>query len=270
MSAPRIYVSGRMTGLPEYNFPAFNAAAARLRAAGWEVENPAESFGGATDKPYKEYVAFDIATLKRCDAIYMLRGWDEKEARGSVWEHGLALEYGLDVYYGETVENFGLTLAPFYKRQVGAAAAMDETSKPTNPKDAIGSDKLPFHLWPDHVSALGSLAMLEGALKYGRSNFRAIGVKASIYHDALKRHIAAWWEGEDADPDSGLPHLAHALACIAILVDAQAGGKLTDDRAYPGGHRSAIDALTPHVKRLKEKYAARHPTHYTIASELVP
>ena len=39
----RIYVAGPMTGLPELNYPAFNAAADRLRARGWHVENPAES-----------------------------------------------------------------------------------------------------------------------------------------------------------------------------------------------------------------------------------
>lgn len=140
----------------------------------------------------------------------------------------------------------------------------DGTSKPTNPKDLIGSDKIPFHLWPETATALGALAMLDGALKYGRSNFRAIGVRFSIYNDAMRRHLAALFEGEDTDPDSGLPHLAHILACAAILIDAKAAGKLNDDRAYPGGYRAHIDALTPHVKRLKEKYKDKHPKHYTI------
>jgi uncharacterized protein DUF4406 len=44
----KIYISGRMSGLPEFNFPAFHKAAADWRAAGWEVVNPAESFDGAT------------------------------------------------------------------------------------------------------------------------------------------------------------------------------------------------------------------------------
>lgn len=137
-----------------------------------------------------------------------------------------------------------------------------ESCKPTNPKDLIGSDKLPLHLWPQVASALGSLALLDGALKYGRSNFRAIGVRASIYKDALDRHMGAWFEGEDNDPDSGLPHLAHALACLAILADAQAAGKLNDDRQYPGGHRAAVDALTPHVARIKAKHAGKTVQHY--------
>lgn len=137
--------------------------------------------------------------------------------------------------------------------------------KPTNPKDAIGSDKIPMHLWPETATVLGALGLLDGALKYGRSNFREIGVRASIYVDAAKRHLNAYFEGEDADPDSGLPHLAHALACLAILVDADAAGKLNDDRNVRGGYRGLIDKLTPHVKRLKALHASKSPKHYTIA-----
>lgn len=145
-------------------------------------------------------------------------------------------------------------------------AKVDE-AKPTNPKDIIGSDKLPLHLWPATATAMGCLGFLEGALKYGRSNFRAVGVRSSIYYDAARRHLDAWFEGEDNAPDSGLPHLAHLLACIAILVDAEAAGKLNDDRTYPGGYHQLRDQLTPHVKRLKEKYASvPEPTHYTIQS----
>lgn len=141
----------------------------------------------------------------------------------------------------------------------------DNTSKPTNPKDAIGSNKIPMHLWPETATVLGALGLLDGALKYGRSNFREIGVRASIYYDAAKRHLNAWFEGEECDPDSKLPHLAHALACIAIIVDAEAAGKLDDDRMVQGGYRGLVDELTPHVARLKELHAEKAPKHYTIA-----
>jgi hypothetical protein len=137
-------------------------------------------------------------------------------------------------------------------------------TKPTNPKDLIGSDKLPLHLWPGTASMMGCLGLLDGMLKYGRSNWREAGVRYSIYADAAKRHIDAVFEGEDNDPDSGLPHEAHALACLAIIVDAKAAGKLVDDRMYPGGHRELVEELTPHVARLKEKHADKNPKHYTI------
>jgi hypothetical protein len=147
--------------------------------------------------------------------------------------------------------------------------AYTPASKPSNPKDAIGSDKVPYHLWPETASILGALALLDGMLKYGRANWRAVGVRASIYYDALRRHMNKWFEGEDIDPDSGLPHLAHMLACCAILVDAQAAGKMTDDRQYPGAYVKLLAEMTPHVKRLKEKYADCDPHHYTRTSEQV-
>ena len=138
------------------------------------------------------------------------------------------------------------------------------SEKPSNPKDMLGSDKLPLHLWPKIASAYGCLGLLDGMLKYGRSNWRVAGVRASIYADALERHMGYWFEGQDTDPDSGLPHLAHALACIAILIDAQSSGQLTDDRQYPGGHVNTMAALTPHVKRLKARITQKDPKHYTI------
>lgn len=154
-------------------------------------------------------------------------------------------------------------ISPF--RQTPVSLPPVSSSKPTNPKDAIGSDKMPLHLWPETASAMGSLALLDGALKYGRSNFREIGVRASIYVDAAKRHLQFWFEGEDTDPDSGLPHLAHVLACVAILVDAGAADKLNDDRQVRGGYRELMNELTPHVSRLKLQHAAKSPKHYTIA-----
>lgn len=139
------------------------------------------------------------------------------------------------------------------------------TTKATNPKDMVGSDKLPLHLWPETATALGCLGLLDGMLKYGRSNWRSAGVRASIYVDACKRHLNAWFEGEEVDPDSGLPHLAHALACLAILVDAKAANNLNDDRQVPGGYRALLTELTPHVPRLKALHAGKAPKHYTIA-----
>lgn len=54
------------------------------------------------------------------------------------------------------------------------------STKPTNPKDAIGSSKLPLHLWPTTATVVGCMALLDGALKYGRSNWRPGGVRALV------------------------------------------------------------------------------------------
>jgi len=63
--------------------------------------------------------------------------------------------------------------------------------------------------------------------------------------------------------------LAHALACLAIIVDAEAAGKLNDDRCTAGGYRKMVTALTPHVERLKQLHAEKNPKHYTIADSYV-
>lgn len=140
----------------------------------------------------------------------------------------------------------------------------DKKTKLSNPKDIIGCDKIPFHLWPETATIMGSLGLLDGMLKYGRHNWRESGVRASIYIDAVRRHITAWFEGEDNDPDSGLPHMAHALACLAIIVDSEACGNLNDDRMFPGNYRKFINKLTPYVKRLKELHKDKSPHHWTI------
>jgi hypothetical protein len=137
--------------------------------------------------------------------------------------------------------------------------------KSTNPKDIIGSDKLPLHLVPFSAIAYECLAYLEGALKYGRANWRAAGVRFSIYYDACLRHLSKCMEGEWIDSESGIPHLAHARACLGILIDAYEAGKLKDDRMYKGGnYNELITKYSAEVKRLKEKYKDKNPKHWTI------
>ena len=104
----RVYIAGPMTGLPEHNFPAFHAAAERLRKAGWEVVNPAENFGGRTNLPRERYLREDVAQMVRCDAIALLPGWEN--SRGAKLEYLLARELGLKVIDIATLQP--LTRAP--------------------------------------------------------------------------------------------------------------------------------------------------------------
>jgi hypothetical protein len=69
-----------------------------------------------------------------------------------------------------------------------------------------------------------------GADKYGPWNWRETGVCASTYVNAIMRHLNAWRDGEDLDPESGFSHLAHIACSCNILMDAAAVGKLQDDR----------------------------------------
>jgi hypothetical protein len=111
-------------------------------------------------------------------------------------------------------------------------APLTDNTKPSNPKAAFGALKWYVSVvsWP--VIANMALGMLEGALKYGRHNYRLAGVKASTYVDASVRHIAAFWEGQDLDPDSkiGLHHIDKAMASLHVLRDGILRGTWVDDR----------------------------------------
>lgn len=102
--------------------------------------------------------------------------------------------------------------------------------KATNPKDAVGVKKVPLSTVPAPVLMEVGLAMLEGARKYGRHNYREAGVRASVYYDALMRHMMDWWEGEDIDPDSGLSHVTKAIATLTVLRDSMIRENWVDDR----------------------------------------
>lgn len=103
-----------------------------------------------------------------------------------------------------------------------------------NPKTAIGVTKVPLHLVPPSASHHLALAFKDGAAKYGPYNWRDHKVSASVYVAAAKRHIDAWWDGENLSPDAGVEHLAHAMACMAIILDAASVAKLNDDRPTCG------------------------------------
>lgn len=73
-----------------------------------------------------------------------------------------------------------------------------------------------------------------GSRKYERLNFLK-GYAWSLSYDALQRHLHAFWDGEDNDPESGLAHLAHAAwHCLCLLAFSRR--KLgTDDRYHSKG-----------------------------------
>jgi hypothetical protein len=128
-----------------------------------------------------------------------------------------------------------------------------------NPKDLIGSTKVDLDLIPGPAEVACALAMTDGALKYDPYNWRASGkpVQARTYTSAARRHLKKWFDGEEYDQDSGVHHLGHAMACCAILIDAQACGQLADNRPPKGTTATALKAGEAIVKALTRAAAER-------------
>jgi hypothetical protein len=127
------------------------------------------------------------------------------------------------------------------------------TTLGTNPKDLLGMKKVNLHLVPPSSIIYQALAMEDGAKKYGPYNWRQNKVVATIYVDAAMRHLMAWLDGEENAADSGKPHLAHALACLGIIVDAKETGNLVDNRPTAG---AAGDLIARLEKKLTTPVAA--------------
>lgn len=90
----KIYVSGGMTGLPEHNFPAFQAAAAELRAAGYDVEDPSDK-GLVDGWSWSDYLRWDLGVLVKCEQVATLPGWTR--SRGARLEVRVAKALGMPV-----------------------------------------------------------------------------------------------------------------------------------------------------------------------------
>lgn len=79
------------------------------------------------------------------------------------------------------------------------------------------------------TDAATKLDPVTGKPKYGLHNWRN-GLEWSCPYDALQRHLTAWWDGEDIDPDSGMSHLWHASCELMFLVEYEVKGVGKDDR----------------------------------------
>lgn len=95
-----VYLAGPMSGIAEYNYPAFEDAAKKLRDLGYivksahEVKHPDNGVPGSIT--WAEYMRRDIKVLLGCDCICLLPGWSE--SRGAKLENRIACELGMKPY----------------------------------------------------------------------------------------------------------------------------------------------------------------------------
>lgn len=139
------------------------------------------------------------------------------------------------------------------------------TTKDTNPKDALGARKASAQYTSGPARYEWGLAQLDGACKYRGWNWRDAGVKASIYIEAIDRHLTQYKEGEDRDPKSAksmVHHLGAIMACASIMLDAHHCGKLIDDRgpALPEGW---LDQFTDRACAILDHYGDKALPPYT-------
>jgi len=99
-----------------------------------------------------------------------------------------------------------------------------------DPKGAAGALKAPMHLIPPYALEQTAWVHKFGAERYKAYNWRDTGVCATTYVSAIMRHLNAWRDGEDLDPESGISHIAHIASSCNILLDAGHCGTLQDDR----------------------------------------
>jgi hypothetical protein len=89
--------------------------------------------------------------------------------------------------------------------------------------------KPPLSLISRYANDQEALVLAFGAMKYDRWNW-ARGLAWSRVLDAALRHLTAYADGEDVDPETGLSHLAHARCCTGFLLDYIKEHPELDDR----------------------------------------
>ena len=91
----RLYIAGPMTGLPDFNYPAFFEAETALLVAGYDIENPARNKPEGT-AAWLAYMRLSLVQIARSDGIASLPGWES--SRGASVEINMACEIGIPVY----------------------------------------------------------------------------------------------------------------------------------------------------------------------------
>jgi hypothetical protein len=158
-----------MTGLPEFNYPAFHAVAKDLRDKGYQVFNPAENHGGDTSLPLEEYFAADLPQVVRADALVVLPGWERSG--------GACIEVMIARHLGHPVLDTNL------EELVDTPTATDPKPLETTFEDVF-----------DGIAFEGLKILYDRQRKYGPENIRQQGlwgILTRIKDDKIERVRAA-------------------------------------------------------------------------------
>lgn len=211
-----LYLAGPMRGIADYNYPAFNAMAERLRAVGHTVFNPAEHHHDGWG--FAEYMAQDLAEVCKAHAVAVLPFW--RESQGARMEVFTARELGKKVYDAEALVD-GMMVE-----------AQDAPPAASNglPTDARARKGIP--LWrgllgyfPDACSEVARLSYVANEQHNPGEEMHWAREKSTDHEDCIMRHMM---QADEVDVD-GFLHAVKvawrglALAQVAIEKQAEKG-----------------------------------------------
>ncbi|WP_333810768.1 dATP/dGTP diphosphohydrolase domain-containing protein [Timonella senegalensis] len=234
MTKKTVYIAGPMTGLPEFNFPAFDTARDKYSTQ-FSVTSPADHDREQGFDPtgltghenladlglsLEETLLWDLQRVADADGLILLKGWEKSS--GARAELALAAALGKwvieDEFGGEPIAAKTLTQhTPTIK--AGAHGEVRTTSS-TGAQKGVKPEA--YALLP--VEALAEVARHygRGAEKYAAHNWRK-GYEWSKSYSALQRHANAFWQGENTDEETGSHHMAgvifHALSLITFTAE---------------------------------------------------
>lgn len=157
----------------------------------------------------------DIVRLKRRE-LWGIKGVDSDTGKGTI----VRIE-GNVIFLSEENSPFHYEheLEPFMSEPQSKGIKYDE-------------NKPDYSLIPKVALDLCARTLMYGAEKYGRYNWRG-GMNWCRLSAAAQRHIKAWEEGEDSDPETNISHLAHAINNLMFLLE-YANKNLGTDNRYKG------------------------------------
>ena len=129
-----------------------------------------------------------------------------------------------------------------HAEKIMAGLLVPEADGTKSTMERHNAGKLRMSLVPASLGRYTAAVLAYGAIKYSANNWRKGGNWTEIY-ESLQRHVDSFREGEDLDPESGLPHLSHAAFNLMVLIEFFDKGLGNDDRFRYAGQPG--DALLP-------------------------
>lgn len=182
-----VYVAGPMTGIPDFNFQAFNAEAAKLREVGFQVENPAEH-GIWEGAEWQDYLRYDLTRLALCDQIHLLPGWSK--SKGARLELHIAKALGMLVSYAD-----GAELVPTGEREAFEVFALPV--RENGQRKTFYTEVLPFVPGPG-VEVLGEPVRMVAAQSAPAGERMAFVDATSTIDPSEVRRLDGFREGWEA------------------------------------------------------------------------